>query len=103
MRPIPWFLTEEVEVLVDPSTWTDLNKVEPGTNDRDYLSSLIVLQSYVRILLFVRHDFKNAAQMNTRRKVFTHDMYEYPYPWKIHFKDSINVSEDLPEKLGNSE
>ena len=55
IRPIPWFLTEEVEVLVDPSTWTNLNKVEPGTNDRDYLSSLIVLQSYVRILLFVHH------------------------------------------------
>ena len=51
---IPWFLTEgEVEVLVDPSTWANLNKVEPGTNDRDCLSSLIVLQSYVQILLFV--------------------------------------------------
>ena len=33
----------------------DQNKVEPGTNDRDYLSSLIVLQSYVRILLFEHH------------------------------------------------
>ena len=55
IRPIPWFLTEgEVEVLVDPSTWTNLNTVEPGTNDRDYLSSLIVLQSYVRILLFYK-------------------------------------------------
>ena len=54
-RSVPWFLTEEVEVLVDPSTWVNLNKGEPGTNDRDYLSSLIVLQSYVRILLFVHH------------------------------------------------
>ena len=35
IRPIPWFLTE-VEVLVDPSTWTNLSKVEPATNDRDY-------------------------------------------------------------------
>ena len=44
IRPIPWFLTEgEVEVLVDPSTWTNLNNVEPGTNDRDSFSSLIVL------------------------------------------------------------
>ena len=52
IRPIPWFLTEaEVEVLVDPSTWTNQNKVEPGTNDRDHLSSLIVRQSYVRVLL----------------------------------------------------
>ena len=32
-----------VEVLVYPSTWTNLNKVESGTNDRHYLSSLIVL------------------------------------------------------------
>ena len=40
--PIPWFLTEgevEVEVVVDQSTLRSLNKVEPGTNDRDYLSS----------------------------------------------------------------
>ena len=51
IRPVPWFLTEEAEVLVDPSTWSNLNKVEPGTNDRDYLSSWVVLQSYVRILL----------------------------------------------------
>ena len=29
IRPIPWFLTE-VEVLVDPSTWRNLNKIEPG-------------------------------------------------------------------------
>ena len=57
IRPIPWFLTEgEVEVLVAPSTWwKNLNKFEPGTNDRDYLSSLIVLQSYVRILLVAHH------------------------------------------------
>ena len=42
MRTILWFLTEgEVEVLVDPSTWTNLNKIEPGTNDRDYLSSIL--------------------------------------------------------------
>ena len=34
-------------------SWTNLNKFEPGTDDRDYLSSLIVLQSYVRILLFI--------------------------------------------------
>ena len=41
IRPIPWFLTEEVEVLVDPSTWTNLNN-ESGTKDReDYLSSLV--------------------------------------------------------------
>ena len=52
IRPVPWFLTEEAEVLVDPSTWSNLNKVDPGTNDRDYMSILIVLQSYVRILLF---------------------------------------------------
>ena len=56
IRPIPWFLTEgEAEVLVDPSTWTNLNKLEPGTNNRHYLSILIVVQSYVRILLFVHH------------------------------------------------
>ena len=55
IRPIPWFLIQgEVEVRVDPSTWTNLNKVEPGTNDRDYLSSLIVLQSHIRILLFYK-------------------------------------------------
>ena len=41
IRPIPWFLAVgEVEVLVAPSTWwKNLNKFEPGTNDRDYLSS----------------------------------------------------------------
>ena len=55
IRPIPWFLTEEVEVLVNPSIWLNLNKVEPGTNDREYLSSLIGLRIYVRILVFVRH------------------------------------------------
>ena len=57
IRPVPWFLTEgEVDVLVDPSTWwTNLKKVQPGTNNRDYLSSLIVPQSYVRILLCVHH------------------------------------------------
>ena len=53
--PIPWFLTEEVEVLVDPSSGTSLDEFEPGTNYRDYLLRLIVLQSYVRILLFVHH------------------------------------------------
>ena len=53
---ISWFLPEgEVEVLLDPSTWTNLNKLEPGTNNRHYLSILIVVQSYVRILLFVHH------------------------------------------------
>ena len=55
IRPIPWFLNEEIGVFVDPSTWTSLNKVEPGTSHRDYLSSSIVLQSYVRILRFVQH------------------------------------------------
>ena len=56
IRLIPWFLTEgEIEVRVDPSTWTNLNKVEPGTNDRECLSSLAVLHSYVRISLFVHH------------------------------------------------
>ena len=53
--PIPWFLTEGEEVLVDPSTWTNLNTFEPGTNNRECLSSLMVLQSYVRILLFGHH------------------------------------------------
>ena len=53
IRPIPWLLTEvEVELLVEPSTWTDLNKLEPGTNDRDYVSSLIVLQSLPTDLAF---------------------------------------------------
>ena len=53
IRPIPWFLTEgEIEVLVDPSTLTNLYKFEPGTSDRDYLSRVIVLQSYARILFF---------------------------------------------------
>ena len=33
----------------------NLNEVEPGTNDRDSLSSVIVVQSYVRILIFVHH------------------------------------------------
>ena len=40
IRPIPWFLTEQLEVLVDPSTCTNLNEVEPRTNDRDFLSIL---------------------------------------------------------------
>ena len=49
IRPIPWLLTEgEVEVLEKASTWTNLYKFEPATNDRDCSSSLFVLKSYVR-------------------------------------------------------
>ena len=56
IRPIPMVLTEgSVEELVDPSTWTNQNKFEPWTSDRDYLSSLVVPRSYIRILPFVRH------------------------------------------------
>ena len=51
--PIPWFLTAGQVELEDPSTWTNRNNFESRTNDRVYLSSLIVLQSYVQILLFV--------------------------------------------------
>ena len=50
IRPVLWFLTEEV--LVDPSTWTNLDKFEPGTNDRDYVSSLIVFERVRTDLVF---------------------------------------------------
>ena len=54
IRPIPWFLTEgEIEVLVDPSTWTNLNTVERWRNDGGLFVKL--LQSYVRVLRFVHH------------------------------------------------
>ena len=39
-------LAEEVEVLEDPSTWTNLSIFEPGTNDRDCESSIVVFQSF---------------------------------------------------------
>ena len=57
IRPIPWFLTEDSRSRSTSRSihMNEPNKVKPETNDRDYLSSLIVLQSYVRILLFVQH------------------------------------------------
>ena len=51
-RPIPWFLTKEVEVLVDLSTWTNLKNVEPGTNDRDLFVKFIRAAKLRTVLAF---------------------------------------------------
>ena len=98
IRPIPWFLTErETEALVDQSTWTNLNKVEPGTNDRDYLSSLIVVQSYVRILLFVhqRKTQKTVAQGPSKSHRITNvDGYV------LYFQSNAHAQVNRPRNRG---
>ena len=78
-RPIRWILTEgEVEVVVNPSTWTNLNKFEPGTNGRDYLSSFLVLQSYVRNLFCVRWGRVRISNVSPHYTVSLDGMHEDP-------------------------
>ena len=53
-------------VLVDPSTWTNLNKFEPGTNDRDYFVKIKCAAKPRTDLVFVhRLDCKELCRISS--------------------------------------